>query len=175
MGPDPLIISFEHLLTGRILGGPVLDLACGDGRNGLRLASQGLPVVLADRSRKAVDAARRSAEERGIEATFWEVDLEAGGANPLVEDHYGAILVFRYLHRPLMPCIRKALRNGGVLLYETFTVDQPKYGMPHNPDFLLHLGELKIWFRDWHLIHYFEGVLQDPQRAVAQIVCEKST
>ncbi len=37
---------------------------------------------------------------------------------PLPGHAYGAILVFRYLHRPLIPCIKKALRNGGLLIYE---------------------------------------------------------
>lgn len=149
-----------------------MDLAAGKGQNGLFLAGLQLPVVLADRSVEALETARTTAQDRGLTAHFWEVDLETGD-NPLQEEHYRGILVFRYLHRPLIPCLRKGICPGGILIYETFTRDQPRFGRPHNPDFLLEPGELADWFQDWHTIHYFEGILQHPDRAMAQIVCRK--
>ena len=101
------------------------------------------------------------------------MDLEKEGVNPLDQDLFGGIIIFRYLHRPLIPCMRKALLGGGILLYETFTMEQPRFGKPRNPDFLLGPGELKGWFKDWDLIHYFEGIEHDPDRAIARIVCKK--
>jgi tellurite methyltransferase len=172
MALSALLTRFSSLLEDGKLEGPVLDLACGTGENGLFVAGLNLPVILADRSPEALDVARASALERGLEPRFWEVDLEAGG-NRLEEEYYRAILVFRYLYRPLIPCIRKAIRVGGILIYETFTSEQPKYGKPHNPEFLLQPGELADWFEDWHVIHYYEGLLENPQRAMAQIVCRK--
>jgi len=172
VGVNPLLESYSRLFMEDTVEGPVLDLACGAGENGLYVAALGLPVVLADRSPEALETARRSAEERGLHPEFWLVDLETGG-NPLEEDYYRGILVFHYLHRPLIPHIRNAIRSGGILIYETFTSEQPKYGRPHNPDYLLQPGELAAWFDDWETIHYFEGVLKGPRRAVAQLVCRK--
>jgi tellurite methyltransferase len=172
MAADPLLVRFSSLLLDRALEGPVLDLACGTGENGLLVASMGLPVVLADRSPQALAVARRSAVERGLAAEFWNIDLETG-ENPLPEDYYRGILVFHYLHRPLIPAIRRGIREGGILVYQTFTSEQPKYGHPHNPDYLLQSGELAGWFKDWDTIHYFEGLLEDPRRAIAQLVCRK--
>jgi tellurite methyltransferase len=172
MGVDPLLEKFGSLLVDADVEGPVLDLACGTGENGLFLAGLGLPVVLADRSREALDIARQSAEERGLQARFWQVDLEAG-RDPLAGEHYRGILVFHYLHRPLIPSIRASVREGGILIYETFTAEQSKYGRPHNPDYLLQPGELAGWFEDWEVVHYFEGLLEQPVRAVAQLVCRK--
>ena len=172
MAPDPLLMEFSSLLEDKNLEGPVLDLACGRGENGLFLAGLNLPVILADRSSEALEVARRSAEEQGLTAQFWEVDLETG-RNPLQEDYYRAILVFHYLYRPLIPSLRKGIRKGGILIYETFTSEQPKYGHPHNPDYLLEPAELADWFRDWQIIHQFEGLLENPRRAMAQIVCRK--
>ncbi len=169
--PDPLLLAHADLFAH--LRGPVLDLACGDGHNGIFLASKGCHVVLADRSEEILVRARTLAEEQGIEVSLWQVDLEKGTDNPLQDDHYDAILVFRYLHRPLMPCIKKALRKNGLVAYETFTVDQPRFGKPHNPDFLLKRGELLEWCLGWDVIYQFEGILQNPERAVAQIVCRK--
>jgi hypothetical protein len=102
-----------------------------------------------------------------------EADLENKAVNPLPADSFGGILVFRYLHRPLIPFIREALRRGGVLMYETFTIDQPRFGKPYNPDFLLKPGELRAWFDDWEVIACFEGIEEIPRRAIAQILCRK--
>jgi hypothetical protein len=60
-----------------------------------------------------------------------------------------------------------------LLIYETFTVEQRKFGKPRNPDFLLNPGELLKLFKDWEVIHFFEGIKENPRRAVAQLVCRK--
>ncbi len=170
--PNPLLLEFGFLFEEAAVDGPVLDLACGTGENGLYLAGLNLPVVLADRSAEALATARRTAAERGLRPEIWEVDFEAGD-NPLPVEHYRGIVVFHYLHRPLVPHIREAIRPGGILVYETFTLEQAKYGRPHNPDFLLMPGELAGWFADWEVLHSFEGLLESPRRAVAQLVCRK--
>jgi tellurite methyltransferase len=152
---------------------PVLDLACGEGHNGIFLAAKGLSVVLADGSEQALRAARRMADRHGVAVRLWHVDFEKEGVNPLGLEEYAGIVVFRYLHRPLIPCIKKAVAVGGILIYETYTTEQPRFGKPHNPDFLLKPGELREWFADWVMIHQFEGIREEPPRAVAQIVCRK--
>jgi tellurite methyltransferase len=172
MPANPLLERFAPLLLDESIKGPILDLACGKGQNGLYLAGLGLPVILADRDTNPLRPALSAAQARGESLSLWTVDLERGD-NPLKEDHYRAILVFHYLHRPLIPCLRKGVRKGGVLIYETFTKDQPQYGHPHNPSFLLNPGELRGWFQDWQLIYYFEGLLENPTRAMAQIICRK--
>jgi tellurite methyltransferase len=172
MTPNSLLERFAPLLFEEGLEGPVLDLASGDGQNGLYLADLGLPVILADRDAARLRAAQERAQEKKLGVTLWETDLE-NGENPFQEEHYRAILVFRYLHRPLIPYIKNGIRRGGFLFYETFTIEQARYGHPHNPAFLLKSGELQEWFKDWQVIHYFEGLLEDPVRAMAQIVCRK--
>jgi hypothetical protein len=32
---------------------------------------------------------------------------------------------------------------------------------------------LRRWFENWEMLHAFEGELQRPRRAVAQLVCRK--
>ena len=172
-GPAQLLLDFAHLFSEKTMKGAVLDLACGDGHNGIFLAARGLSVVLMDRSSEALERARKLAEEKGRPVNIRQVNLEKQEVNPLDKDTYGGIIVFRYLHRPLIPCIKKALTDGGTLIYETYTIEQPRFGKPRNPDFLLKPGELRDWFKDWDPIHYFEGIKHDPDRAVAQIVCQK--
>ncbi len=173
LSPSALLVKYLHLFEDKKAPGPVLDLACAECHNGITVAQMGIEVICCDQAAERLDEARRIAGEWGVNITTWEVDLEIPGGSPLPGDKFGVILVFRYLHRPLIPCIKKALRQGGVLFYETFTVSQPRFGRPHNPDFLLQEGELLKWFENWEVIHYFEGIKENPTRAVAQIVCRK--
>lgn len=173
MKPDLLLQQYMNLLTEKKPDGPILDLACGDGHNGTFLASKGLPVILADVSEASLLKAEHSARIIDAPVTIWRVDLEQDGVNPFAADSYAAVIVFRYLHRPLIPCIKKALKEGGILVYETFTTAQTEFGKPRNPDHLLKTGELREWFRDWDGVHYFEGIAENPMRSIAQIVCRK--
>ncbi len=171
--PDDLVARFAGLFRSDRIPGPILDLACGDGHNGIFLAKQGPEIILADRSAAALEAAAQNAAAAGISFRLWQVDLELPGTNPLPESAYGGILVFRYLHRPLIPCIQKCLRPGGILCYETFTRDQQRLGKILNPDHLLAHGELPGWFLSWEILYSFEGTISNPERAVAQLVCKK--
>lgn len=171
--PAPLLLDHWVLFEKDQHHSPILDLACGDGHNGIFLACKGFSVTCWDASPDALSRARKSAADHGVEITCRQVDLEKEGDNPLPEDAFKGIVVFRYLYRPLIDCIKKALKKGGILIYETFTVDQSRFGKPHNPDFLLKRGELSEWFAEWVILHHFEGIMSAPERAVAQIVCQK--
>ncbi|MDD9890927.1 MAG: methyltransferase, partial [Gammaproteobacteria bacterium] len=159
----------------------VLDLACGNGRNGLLLLQNNIAVIFADNNRAALDEVECSAEllkrENSLTASYeaWEVDLEQEGTNPLDGKHYGAVLVFNYLHRPLLPAIKQVITQAGLIFYETFTVHQPKFGRPLNPDYLLKENELLDAFEGWEVIDYFEGVKPDPERAVASLIARKQS
>ena len=172
--PAQLLESHIDLLRHDSLPGSILDLAAGDCHNAVFLAQFHLKVIACDKSQEALHRGQRMANRLGVTIATWPVDLEVEGPSPLPEDVYGGIIVFYYLYRPLIPSIRNALKAGGILIYETYTVDQPRFGRPHNPDFLLKPGELRQWFDDWSIIHDFEGIRQDPERAVAQIVCRKN-
>ena len=128
--PARLLIEHLDLFLQKTLPGPILDLACGSGDNGIFLAQGGCKVTCCDISPESLSQAEKLAGANNTRVEIWQVDLEIAGANPLPSDAYGAVLVFRYLHRPLLECIKKALKNGGLLVYETFTVDQPKFGCP---------------------------------------------
>jgi tellurite methyltransferase len=173
LNPSKFLLDHWQLLYEARPSAPVLDLACGEGHNGLFLASRGFRVVLCDVSPEALNRARMTAEALGIEANFWLIDLEQAGPSPLKREAYAALLVFRYLHRPLMGPIKDALVHGGLLFYETYTVGQPKFGKPRNPDHLLNPGELLGWFAEWETPTYFEGELHCPDRAMAQLVARK--
>ena len=92
-------------------------------------------------------------------------------------DFFQLIIVFNFLHRPLFKEIREGLVPGGVVVYQTYTVDQARLGRPTNPDYLLEHGELKQRFRDWEILNYREVVgptrRGGPDRAIAGIIARK--
>jgi len=187
---NPDVISNHSLLLEEYLpdirrasrAGPILDLACGSGRNGLYLLSHDIPVVFADINPEAlarIDTALHASpyRENRKTAQCWQADFEAEQPGPLAEKVFGGIMVYRYLHRPLMETIRHAVLPGGLVVYETFTVDQPEYGRPTNPDYLLRHDELAEHFDGWEILHQFEGVVtprdgEKPQ-AIARILARK--
>ena len=65
--PQP---AFEALADAGEIAGPVLDVGCGTGENALFLAARGFEVVGVDAVEAAVEAARRKALARGLEAEF---------------------------------------------------------------------------------------------------------
>lgn len=162
--------------------GPILDLACGSGRNGLYLIENNIPVVFADVRPEALAQVQATLEEKGLElegqlASSWQVDLELTGVNPFDDRLFGGILVYNYLHRPLMQNLKRAVLPGGLVFYETFTTEQVKFGRPSNPDFLLRPGELRDCFKQWQVLHDFEGVVENESgsgaKAIAQLVAKK--
>jgi len=168
-----LLLKHLDLLTKLDRSLPVLDLACGKGRNGLMLAQHGIPVVFADSSVGALKTVEQHLAGDDLPGRTWQIDLEIPGVNPFSINCFSAIIGFRYLHRPLFPALRNAIKPGGLIIYQTFTTGNRKFGRPNNADFLLKPNELKTLFKDWEMIDYFEGVLKNPDRAVAQIVARK--
>ncbi|MCF7764447.1 MAG: methyltransferase domain-containing protein [Verrucomicrobia bacterium] len=138
VGPSSWLLENGDLLPR---DGLLLDLACGHGRHALLLAASGFRVRAIDRDAEKIDRINQVAARLNLTLDTAVEDLECDGKD-LGSDTFDAILGFRYLHRPLFPALIRALRPGGVLIYETFTIDQAKRGSPTNPDFLLQPGEL---------------------------------
>jgi tellurite methyltransferase len=150
--------------------GRTLDLAMGRGRNAIHLAKMGFEVEGVDISPEAVHAAIERARSLGIPLKARVADLEK---DYLIEKSaYHVILCFNYLQRSLIPQIKEGLRIGGMVVYETFIVDQARFGKPTNPDYLLKHNELLEMFRDFRCLRYREGPVEK-QRAVASIIAEK--
>ena len=164
--PSPHLVAELPRLREAAALGPVVDLACGRGCNALAAADAGIPVVGIDRDPEALAALRAAARERGARAWPMRADLETPHGIPVRSQSCGAILVFRFLFRPLAAAIEAALAPGGLLLYETFTVHQRLLRQgPRNPAFLLEPGELRALFPGLEVLGCWEGVAAGPSPA----------
>lgn len=163
--PSPLLIS----QLPRLPRGKVLDVATGQGRHAYFLATQGFSVHGIDRNRNALAFLDAQAQETGgLPITTEYIDLESDDLNPpdLGTEAYDVILVFFYLYRPIFPQLMKALKPGGVILYETFLLDNHLHRHhPRRKEFCLESNELLALFRDFQILHYDEGDHQGPSQA----------
>ena len=156
--------------------GPILDLACGRGRHALACAELGASVLAIDRNKAALESLQARAKERRLDLQCICADLETDRGIPVMPGSCAAILVFRFLFRPLAAAIVQALRPGGLLLYETFTLEQRGLSSgPRNPAFLLARGELPQLFSELEILE-FEEILSTgakPQ-ALARLTARRS-
>lgn len=152
-GPSSWLVECAGLLPP---GGSALDVACGRGRHALLLAAARFPVRALDRDEEAIRELAAIASRLGLPVTAEVIDLEVPGVELGHEEH-DLIVVFRYLHRPLFPALIRALRPGGLLLYETFTRGQAGRGRPSNPDYLLEESELPALVAPLEILRRREG------------------
>jgi SAM-dependent methyltransferase len=146
--------------------GRAADIACGSGRDATYLALAGFETsgvdILADaldKARELAETARRAAPT--LEVPLWlRADLET--AWPFRDAALDLVVCVRFLWRPLLPALAAALRPGGSLVYETFTVRQRWHGKPCHPDHLVEPGELRERFTalGLEIVRYRE---QDPE------------
>lgn len=140
--------------------GRALDVACGRGRNALFLAAQGYTVDAIDRDEQALADVSAAATQRGLTSlSVRAVELEDPARPPDIPTaRYDVVLAFFYLSRPLFPLLLEALRPGGVLIYETFLIDNHlRHGHPRRREFCLEHNELLGLVRGLRILHYGEG------------------
>jgi SAM-dependent methyltransferase len=131
-----------------------LDLAGGIGQNALWVAEQGYTVDLMDISRVGLLRAQDEMLQRDIRnVNLFQVDFDSVILQP---ETYDLICVFRYLHLPLMPALRAAVRPGGRIIYETFHAGHLQVKPDFNRCYVLQEGELLGYFGDWHILHHAE-------------------
>src|SRR6185295_13307620 len=98
MGKDPLPFLVAHV--DLLPKGKVLDLAMGEGRNGVYLAGKGFQVLGLDISPKGLEKAQKLAAEKQVTIATKAVDLEE---YQLERDAYDVVLISYYLQRNLVP------------------------------------------------------------------------
>jgi dihydroneopterin aldolase len=159
---DPVPSRFLTQHVHRLRKGRALDVASGSGRHALYLASHGFDVEAIDRDRDSLSTLSAAAAQRHLShlVTVKQVDLErvTDERPEFPPNTYDAIVVCFYLHRPLFPWLVEALKPQGVLLYETFTIDNYlRYRHPRRWEFCLAQNELLRLTSSLRVLSYDEG------------------
>jgi tellurite methyltransferase len=167
--PHPFLKRFCAALPR---GGRVADIAMGNGRDLLFLASQGFDCYGLERSWEALKIAREDASRRNLPLNIVMGDA---GWLPFREASFDGLLVFYFLERSILANLVTLLRPGGLLIYETFLKRQNSIDRPRNPDYLLDDAELVGRFPGIELLFYEEGIFRfdGKQRALARLAGRK--
>ncbi len=156
--PSEIVKKFYNLAPK----GYALDIACGLGRNSLFLAEKGFIVDAIDISDVALKKLQNKKNINPIHADLDRYNLP--------EDKYSLVININYLNRRLFPQIKESLKEGGLLIFETFTLHEEKEFMqPKNKDFLLRKNELLRAFSDLYIIFYEEKTITKPDKEKAFI------
>jgi tellurite methyltransferase len=150
---EPSVIEFQPLMPR----GLALDIAAGKGRNSIALARAGNHVVAVDWSQNALKSLAAIARKKELAIEHVIADLEV--SLPFRPESFDIVLNVSFLERGLFPSLKKVLRTGGMLLFDTFLIDQAARGNPRDPRFLLGHYELADLLSDMELIQYREGIV----------------
>ncbi len=150
---------FLAAMLARVPRGVALDVAAGRGRNALALARAGLAVVAVDFSSEAMRLL--AATVRTSHLAIWPVVANLDNFH-LKDESFDAIVNINFLDRALFPNFERALRPGGLLVADTFLIDQATLGHPRDPRFLLGHGELRALAGGLEIEEYREGLVTYP-------------
>ncbi len=147
--------------------GKVLDIAMGEGRNGVYLAANGYDVEGIDISEVGLKKAHKLAEQNNTKITTRVVDLEKA---QLEKDKYDVVLCSYYMQRDLIPQMKAAVKKGGVVVFETYNEDYLKY-RKFNPKWALKTNELLELFKDFKILRY--QAFDDGTEAYSSIIAQR--
>jgi tellurite methyltransferase len=168
MEPRQLLELYKTQIPRECLA---LDVACGVGTTAIYLAALGLHVIGIDISEYALHLARTKTRQLGYPVEFAVADLSSLW---LPEYYFDLITNFHFLERAAIPVLKRALKPGGMILFETFMATNKTTTAPA---YYLQPGELKGIFEKFTIIHYAEYMHQPSQnhgvRGTAQLVARK--
>ena len=161
--PIPFLADNVHLLPK----GKVLDIAMGEGRNGVYLATQGFEVLGLDISEKGLEKAHNLAKKNKVTIETKVVDLESFTLEP---NSYDVILCTYYMQKDLFKQFQSALKPGGMIVVETYNVDYLKY-VQFSRKWALDTNEMLDIFKGLRVIRYQD--YDDGKEAYSSIIAQK--
>ncbi len=174
--PAPFVKTLESYLVSQ-KNNSVLDVACGSGRDSVYLAMQGFQVFGIDYSETALERCRTTAKHYDVTVQLAKTDLENQFTPEALNNfpnHFSAVVVCRYLHRPLFDQLKQWVEPGGLIAYQTFMKGSELIGSPRNPNFLLQEGELAGRFSEFDILLNDVHHLPDG-RPMSQFIARKPT
>ncbi len=165
-GKEPIPFLKQHV--DLLPKGKVLDIAMGEGRNGVFLATQGFQVTGIDISQAGLQKARTLAAAHNVSIETRMVDLEG---MTLEQNVYDVIVMSYYMQRGLFPQIKAALKPGGMAVVETYNVGHLKYRPTFTRQYLLDTNELLHHFKDCTIIRY--QAYDDGEESYSSIIVQK--
>jgi cyclopropane fatty-acyl-phospholipid synthase-like methyltransferase len=156
--PNLFLASQQQLFKP---GDRVLDIACGEGRNSVWLATLGCNVLGMDVSPLALNKARQLATDRGATVTWQEADVRSWQWEPAGFD--AVVCIFIQFAEPeqrarLFAGLQTTLKSGGKLVLQGYTPKQVEYktGGPPQAAHMYTAAMLRDAFAGLDIVHLRE-------------------
>ena len=147
--------AFLESWLPRLPRGRALDVACGAGRNAIRLAEAGWQVDAIDVSEVAIGMARDAAADAGVDVRWIAADLDTYDLPP---SKYDLISVIRFRPGDLLPRLIDALDPNGWILVEHHLATPLDVDGPKSTDFRLQPQELLEAYAPLRVVFYEETI-----------------
>jgi SAM-dependent methyltransferase len=153
--PSKFVRMFGASLIHCAAGKPILDVACGAGRNALFLASMGARVICLDKDLEPLAETKRLNDSPIVQKCFSlietvEIDL-ATEPWPIRENSAGGVVNVHFTLPILFPFFAQALIPGGKLILETVPAHGGNYVQLPGAGFIRRGLD-----RDFEIEHYKE-------------------
>ncbi|MBI2608208.1 MAG: class I SAM-dependent methyltransferase [Deltaproteobacteria bacterium] len=168
-GKEPLAFIKENLK--RLRQGKTLDIAMGEGRNSVYLASQGFEVSGFDFSEKAVQKAQKLAEEKKVTLETKVCDLDFY-IFPIMKLDTIIMTYFKPVPRYFFE-IKRGLCQGGTILIENYTTDlfHIEKDPDVSPDDCFKPNEVLKYLEGLRVLFYQETTINN--KALVQCIAKK--
>jgi tellurite methyltransferase len=165
-GEEPCrwLVENTDLLTGK---GKALDIACGEGRNAVFASSLGYDVLAIDISEAGIEKTQALARKNNLSVNTLVTDLDGF---EFTENAFDLVMCFNFLDRRLFPGIRKTLKSGGLIVYETFNLDHLQH-TSFKKEWVLDYNELLVQFKSFRILRYRE--VNEDEKGFASLVARK--
>ena len=150
LSPSPFVKKYGRQMVDGARGLPILDVACGGGRNAAYLAHLGGRVTCIDIEMSYLKSRQGSSEFKIFKAAFAvlntvQLDL-IEETWPFAKASVGAIINVHFLHLPILDRFASTLVSGGYLLIETVDARGGNYRALPRPGKIRSLLEPEIDF-----------------------------
>jgi SAM-dependent methyltransferase len=122
--PSRFLMEFSSALAASSGGKPILDVACGSGRNALPLAELGCQVICIDKDLAQIEVLRDALKDTPLSQLSarlvpQSIDLQIAAQWHFGQSTVGGIINIHCLALELIPLFYSALIPGGYLLIES--------------------------------------------------------
>lgn len=133
--------------------GRALDVAMGEGRNAVFLATKKFDVLGVDLSSVAIRKARRLARENKVKIQVEQADLNG---YQVPSRAFDLVVQIDFFLPSLFPKLLEGVKPGGWIVLETATRESSHPDVKANPDLFPTSKQVKTALADWEVIRSFE-------------------